>query len=420
MSGYPSYYWFAGEIEYHIKQLPLWFKDTCELIELPNKSIDGRTYYAVRVGRASASSVSSVLFTGNVHARELGGAEFCLYLAYDLCKAYKDGTGLTYGGKSFTNHEVCTIIEELNLIILPCANPDGRDHSLIGALEGDHEKALWRGNRHFSGTCNGVNLNRNQAFLWDYEVAFQAGASVSTTSNPCSDPAQNYRGSAATSEPETQNIVWLMDHFKTIYCYLDIHCHFGAIVHPWSDDTLQTTTPEMNFRNAAFNGQRNPNNATYSEYMPPADLESFQRLGRAFTGALNAVRGKDYDLLPSVALAPSSDNYGGTTFHAVSGANDDYAYSRHFVDLNKAKIYAFTVEYGEQTPIWASDTEEVGAFQPPFPEMGRIIEDLIAGSLALCLEAQSSLEGARSQVLRVVLAALMVLIVIILGYCSSR
>jgi murein tripeptide amidase MpaA len=337
-----------------------------------------------------------------------------------LCKAYRDGTGLGYGGKSFSNAQICTIIEELNLIILPCANPDGRDHSLIGALEGDHEKTLWRGNRNYSGACNGVNLNRNQDFLWDHEAAFQAGASVLTSSDPCSDPGQNYRGSAPTSEAETKNIVWLMDRYETIYCYLDIHCHFGAIVHPWGDDTIQTTTPEMNFRNPAFNGQRNPNNTTYSEFMPSGDLENFRRLGQAFQGSLNAVRGKDYDLLPSVALAPSSDLYGGTTFHAISGANDDYAYSRHFVNLSQAKIYAFTVEYGEQTPVWASDATEVGAFQPPFPEMGRIIEDLIAGSLALCLEAQSTLEGAKSQVQRVVVAALMVLILIILGYCSSR
>jgi murein tripeptide amidase MpaA len=352
MSVPPTHYFLSGTIEYYVRQLPLFFPHLCELIELPYLTREGRQCLAVQVGLRRWQTDGAILVTGNVHARELGGSEFCVYLAYDLCQAYSQGTGLEYGGKTFTNAQVRTIIQRLRLIVFPCVNPDGRDWSLIGALEGDAEKALWRGNRNFPEGCYGVDLNRNQDFLWHYERHFRPLASVQTSSDPC-DSRQLYRGPAPTSEPEAQNVAWLLERYASIYCYLDIHSHNGAIVHPWGDDALQTDNPDMNFRNAAYDGLRDANTSDYSEYMPAEDLATFERLGRAFQTSVQAVRDETYQLMPSVQLAPIAFSWGGIEYASTSGANDDYAYSRHFSDPSKTKVYALTVEFGRNSS-WAA------------------------------------------------------------------
>jgi hypothetical protein len=75
---------------------------------------------------------------------------------------------------------------------------------------------------------------------------------------------------------------------------------------------------------------------------------------------IKAVRGTSYTVKSSDDLYPTS------------GASDDYAYSRHFVDTNKGKIISYTVEWGTE-------------FQPPYIEMQNIIDEITAGLVAFCL-----------------------------------
>ena len=423
----PWYYHDAEGIEFLVGELPRLFPDCCERIILPHATHEGRTVSAVRVGKSRRPNRSAVLITGNVHARELGGAEFCAYLAYNLCEAYRLNDGLLCGARSFSAAEIRSLIEGLDLIIVPCVNPDGRNWSLAGAHEGNAEKALWRGNRNFwfgyppseARACNGVDLNRNQDFLWDYPVHFASGANVDASTNPCGSNGNKYRGSERGSEPETKNLVWLMDTYPLIYAYLDIHCAYGAIVHPWGDEQLQTDTPDMNFRNSAYDGLRDPRTDTYREYMPAQDLQAFQRLGRAFNGALAGVRGVSYQMMPSVELGAYTNNYGGRVYLPTSGANDDYAYSRYFSNPAKGRILAFTVEYGQPIDWARSDAQIVLGFQPSMAiEMPTIIEELIAGTIGFCTEARSSLPSAWSWLNAALVAALVAIIVIIVTMCS--
>jgi hypothetical protein len=61
--------------------------------------------------------------------------------------------------------------------------------------------------------------------------------------------------------------------------------------------------------------------------------------------------------------------------YPTSGASDDYAYSRHFVDGTKGKILSFTVECGQ-------------SFQPSWQEAEEVIREICAGLVAFCLAAQ--------------------------------
>ncbi len=352
-------YMNVTEVESALTGLAAAYPAVCELITLPHDSIEGRTIHAVRVGANGASARDAVLVTGAVHAREWGGSEICVNIATDLCEAYTAGTGLGYGGKHFTVAQVKAIVEGLNLIVCADVNPDGRDFS-------QSSEALWRRNRNPAESggnpdCIGVDLNRNQDFLWDFPVFFDPASGVNTSDNPCS-ASQTYRGSAATSEPETRNVVWLMDTYSRIRWYLDVHSHGEDILHSWGDDENQSADTSQNFTNSAFDGQRGVSGDAYAEYIPGGELGEVVALANAFHDSLQAVRGKNYVVSPAYTLYPTS------------GANDDYAYSRHLTNPSLSNIYAYTIEFGTE-------------FHPPWAEMELVVADVTAGILAFCLKA---------------------------------
>ena len=71
---------------------------------------------------------------------------------------------------------------------------------------------------------------------------------------------------------------------------------------------------------------------------------------------------------------------GVTAVTSTAGATDDYSYSRHFVDRRQGKIIPLTVEWGRShasTP-----------FHPPYPEMRKVMREVSAGLLAVCLGAR--------------------------------
>src|SRR5206468_6963003 len=123
-------YMNVTEVESALIALAAAHPTICELITLPNLTSEGeRTTHAVRLGTQPASSVDAYYLTGGVHAREWGSCEILVNLAVDLCDAYAGGTGLGYGLKYFSAAEVKALIDQANVIVYPCVNPDGRNFS---------------------------------------------------------------------------------------------------------------------------------------------------------------------------------------------------------------------------------------------------------------------------------------------------
>lgn len=351
------------EIESALIALSTTYPSFCQLVTLPNLTFEGRSTHAVVLGTQPANTVDACYFTGGVHARELGSCDILVNLATDLCDAYAGGTGLGYGGKYFSAAQVKALMEQINLIIFPCVNPDGR--SYVQSSPPSMEKKMWRKNRNPADSGGdasriGVDINRNQDFLWNLNAFAPAAQNQSLgSSNPS---VETYHGHAATTEAETQNVNFIHDTFTRIRCYVDVHSYSEDILYVWGDDEVQITNTNETFRNNSFDGQRGLVGDSYSEYIPDGDLFTLQSLANAFTRSLAEVRGKIYVAKPGFSL------------YATSGTNDDYAYSRHYTDSSRVKTLAFTVEWGTE-------------FQPMFPEMGEIIKDVSSGLLGFSLEA---------------------------------
>lgn len=354
----------VDESESAIKNLALKYTNLCNLVELPNQTFESRICHVLHIGKAS-SNKNTILITGGVHAREWGSTEICIYIAADILEAYVNKTGLRYGNKYFNAEQIRSILENFNLLIFPCVNPDGRNYSQVA-------EPLWRRNRnrsqsHDNPSCIGVDLNRNYDFLWDFPHYFSPSATIGTSTDPCS-PSQSYRGPSPFSESETKNVLWLFDNYPSIRWFVDLHSYGENILYNWGDCQNQSDDPNANFMNPLYNSKRGlTGTGAYKEYIPKEDLDYEIFLANSFRDGIEAVRGKKYTVEQAVGL------------YSTSGAADDYAYSRHFSNLSKEKIYAFTIEWGSKT------VSDQISFHPEWAEMEKIVIDISAGILELCL-----------------------------------
>lgn len=342
------------EVESAITALAAAYPSLCERIALPESSIEGRAIHAMRIGKHPAHVKDAIGLIGGVHAREWGSCEILINLAADLLEAYTTSAGLTYGGKSYTADEVKGLVEELNWVILPLVNPDGRNHSQT-------VDAMWRKNRRNNGDGTfGVDLNRNHDFLWDFRAKLSPSSSAAVSDITSSE---TYHGSAPLSEPEARNVKWLLDQFPRMRWFMDIHSFSRLILYNWGVDDNQSADPSMNFLNPTYDGLRGvPGDAAYKEFIPANDLVDSVPPTEAMRDAIQAVRGTNYFPGPSVGLYPTT------------GTNQDYAYCRHHADPSHSKIHGYTVEWGD-------------VFQPPWAEMEEIIKEVDAGLMGFALQA---------------------------------
>jgi carboxypeptidase T len=334
------------------------FPDICERITLAERSRENRRIRALRIRVGKSEKPCGILFTGGVHARELVNPDGLISWAFDLCESVTNDTDLVYGGATFSAEIIRSILESVEIFIIPLVNPDGR------AFVFEYD-AMWRKNRvnFFESGCLGVDLNRNCEFLFESVI----GAST----DPCSDA---YQGLSAFGEPETQNVKALIDDNPGICYFMDVHSYMELVLFPWGDDELQTADPEMNFRNPDFDDLRGvAGDSDYKEFMPQDDLDTYQSIATSIKDRVLAVRGHEYTVGPSF-----------TTLYPTSGTIKDFCYSRHFVDPSLSKIRAFLIETGRE-------------FQPDEDETNQIILEIGAAATQLCFACFCLAEAANSR-----------------------
>ena len=349
------------EIETAIENLADAYPSLTQHITLPLTTFGGKTSHALRIGAGSPGSRDAVMIVGCHHAREWGSADILVSFAADLLEAYDTSAGLSYGGKSFTAADVQAVVDTLHIVLFPQVNPDGRERSLaqdpVGGSSG------WRPNINPGNPprpCAGVDPNRNYDFLFDFATKCHPSAPVRVSDDPCNID-QIYHGPSAFSEVESQNVRWLLDAFPRTRWFMDVHSYSQLVLYNWGDDHNQTTDPDMNFRNPAYDGMRSliGSDTTYKEYIPAGDELIARTLAERMRDAIAAVRGKLYTAQQGVELYPTT------------GSSKDYAYSRHWENPAKGRVYGFAIEWGTE-------------FRPLWSEMALIVEDVSAGLLELC------------------------------------
>merc|ERR1719369_735236 len=136
------------------------------------ESVEGRDMRVIQITKAGPNAPTAWIEAG-IHAREWIASATATFMINELVTNYEQNKD---------------IVDNLNIHILPMANPDGYEYSRTS-------DRLWRKNRRRnSNGCYGVDLNRNWGFHWG-----ESGVS----NNPCSDV---YCGSSAFSEIESINI----------------------------------------------------------------------------------------------------------------------------------------------------------------------------------------------------------------------
>jgi len=348
-------YLTAAGIEACVQFLAAAYPSICQLVMLPEPSVEGRTSRALKISKGGGTR-HGVLFIGGVHARELVNPDTLVAWAFDLCDAYTNNTDLTYGPKVYEAATIQLLVEALDIFVFPLVNPDGR--IFVQSPAGD---PWWRKNRSANPgqPCRGVDINRNYDFLWS--------SGIGTSAASCSDV---FKGAAAFSEPETRNVRSLLTNYPNIDCMMDVHSFSQLVLYPWGDDENQSTDPAMNFHNPAFDGLRGTaGDALYKEYIPSADAEWFEATGERVRDAIAAVRGRVYTVEQSIALYPTT------------GTAHDYAYSRHIVDVNTHRVYAYTLETGTE-------------FQPADAEAQNIMAEVSSGLTEFCIACLCILDSA--------------------------
>jgi carboxypeptidase T len=354
----PTGYLSVKGIDDCLQYLAATYPSICQLITLPERSVEGRICRAIKIAKGSSSRRRGVLFLGGVHAREIVNPDLLVTLAFNLCRAYTSGGGLTFGGRSYDAATIRLIVDALDTFIFPLANPDGRAHVQKDESEGGDP--MWRKNRgaNSGSSCLGTDINRNYDFLWFFNL--------NSSADPCH--YESFKGSFVFSEPETRNVRAMLDNFPDIGYMIDVHSYGKMILHPWSDDENQSTDPTKNFTNPVWNNVRGTLFDTiYKEFIQSVDRNWLVEAANDMRDAIAEVRGTNYNV-KQAALVYSHTRVG------VSGTSKDYALSRHLINPTNRKVYAYTMETGVE-------------FQPTYANALKVIEEVSAGLIQFCLSA---------------------------------
>jgi len=342
----------------------------------------------------TGSDRTPVLIIAGMHARELAPPDALLNLAEVLIVAQRLGADVAYpsaevsetawngtslqAGTTVTFPEwiypqamIAEIAKSVDLYLLPLTNPDGRDKDL-------HDRNLsgagWRWN------LAGVDLNRNFDIAWQWETFYDTLTLKSKFTNEAQWPSdtaageENYRGSSAASELETQNVQNLIRNVKPKY-FLDVHAYGRSIMYPWFIEH-NGTDDSMRWSNRDWDGKRDglppedallaklpPDRPDYTEFHPNGLLNWVKKRHEAVAADL-----RDAILESASALTKSSEPaakarktaseytpYPGAMFLAgrqdgpSAGSSVDYAFSQYRPEVDSKVVFAFALEAGHES-----------------------------------------------------------------------
>jgi carboxypeptidase T len=212
-AGYEGYHTYA-EVTAELQKTVANHPDLARLSSI-GKSYQGRDLNLLTI--SSGTGKPEVLFTCNQHAREHLTTEMCLHIV----QRFTDGYG--------TDSKIKSMVDTHTIYVVPNVNPDGSEYDISGGRFHN-----WRKTRKPvpGSSAIGTDPNRN----WDY----QWGCCNGSSSNPS---AEDYRGPAAFSEPETKALADFVDAHR-IEAHIDFHTYSELVLWPLGY-TNSPTGPDM-------------------------------------------------------------------------------------------------------------------------------------------------------------------------------
>jgi carboxypeptidase T len=199
------------EIEDFVREIHAQYPDITEVKSI-GKSLEGRDILAIKISdNVRVDEVEpTILVNAMHHAREVMTPEITTDMISYLTSNY---------GKLA---EVTRWVNETEIWVVPMFNVDGNNKMWDG-------NSMWRKNVRDG---HGVDLNRNYPYGWNS----CKGSSASTG-------AQDYRGTAPASEPETQAMMNLVATIKPVFD-ISYHSYSEIVIYPYGCRPNKTPTEE--------------------------------------------------------------------------------------------------------------------------------------------------------------------------------
>ncbi len=186
----------------------------------------GRSMWAARITKNPDAPTGrpEVFYNALIHAREPESMETQLYYFYWLFENYGTDPEATY------------ILNNREIYWMPVFNPDGYVYNETTNPTGG---GMWRCNRHGSGNCGWVDLNRNFGIY-----QFWNSSNNGSSADSCAGGSSTYRGKTPFSELETQNYMNFVNS-RNFSAAFNAHTYGNYLIKPWawSDPNL---TPDDN------------------------------------------------------------------------------------------------------------------------------------------------------------------------------
>lgn len=222
----PAYH-HLDEILPELLELQAEYPDYVRIDTIGFSQQDGLPIHSVFISKdvndTTITSVSrwlrpAVVFIGQVHAEEILGVEFIMWLAKEM---------VTNRGRDWR--------EKIDTYLIPTANPEGL--TVVYTLDN-----TWRKNKRdnmgdgflrqrdgWGGDTSGVDINRNFPTFWTKGNKF--------LQLPDKEFYDYYRGPAPASESETRALIALLDQVRPVYAMTLHSSRTGSVaeqvIYPW-------------------------------------------------------------------------------------------------------------------------------------------------------------------------------------------
>ncbi len=219
-------------------------------------SIEGRPIWAVKISDNPDMNEDEpeLFFNSLIHAREPEGMMVLIYFMYYLLENYGTDPEATY------------LVNNREFYFVPIINPDGYVYNQQISPNGG---GMWRKNLRSDSTgLFGVDLNRNYSYMWGYD-------NIGSSPNKL---AEDYRGTTAFSEPETQIIRDFCINHNFLVC-LNYHTYGNVALLSWGYN--KTHTPDSSIFNNLIKVATSFNQHLNGQALPPGHWISYTTNGDA-------------------------------------------------------------------------------------------------------------------------------------------